>query len=103
MTKYVYVDVTERDINTPMIFNTMAEAKAKMLEDFLVCVDAQDKLDAFYETRNYLKVYKSLYDDNTIFKLGDDGYISFATELPYAYATTKNHDNWDAMIYPIDI
>lgn len=103
MTKYVYVSVTEREINTPIIFNTMAEAKAKMLEDFLVAIDAHDKLDVFYETKNYLLVYKSLYDDNTILKLGDDGHISFATATPYASATTKNHDNWDAMIYTIDI
>ena len=103
MTKYVYVSVTEREIDTPIIFNTMAEAKIKMLEDFLSVIAAHDKLDMLYETKNYLAVYKSLYDENIVFALGDDGYISFATGTPYAYATTKNHDNWDAMIYPIDI
>lgn len=102
MTKYIYVSTLGRDIDTPIIFNTMAEARTKMLEDFLIAIDASDKLDVFYETKDYLKVYQSLYDDN-FYGLGDDGYISFATDTPYAYATTKNHDNWDAMIYPIDI
>ena len=102
MTKYIYVSTLGRDIDTPIIFNTMAEARTKMLEDFLIAIDASDKLDVFYETKDYLKVYQSLYDDN-FYGLGGDGYISFATDTPYAYATTKNHDNWDAMIYPIDI
>ena len=89
--KYIYVEVWEREIEKPVVYNTYAEANCQMRKDFLAAIRnraetilSEEKID-LTETSAYGE-----FEDCEI-----TPYSAWANDC-------ANHDNWDAMIFPFD-
>ncbi len=89
--KYIYVEVWEREIEKPVVYNTYAEANSQMRKDFLAAIRnraeeilLENKID-LTETSAYGE-----FEDCEI-----TPYSAWANDC-------ANHDNWDAMIFPYE-
>lgn len=89
MKKYIVVEVIEREIGTPRIYNTFEEASEDMCDSFAQ-VKGYDTWDDF--AKDYPDADKDDYqtDDWGIYN-------------DMAYAQTANHSDWDIQIFTMDI
>jgi len=89
--KYIYVEVWEREIAKPVIYDTIEEARCQMRKDFLKAID--DRAESILEEKKIDLRETSAYGEF------EDCEITPGS----AWANDcANHDNWDAEIFTLD-
>lgn len=86
---FIYVNVTNREISKPEIFQTKTDARNKMMQDFFETIDADDETKK--EILASLNNDGEWYNDSTCLK-NDQAYV---TDCPLTHA------DWDAEIFEV--
>jgi len=95
--KYVVVEVVERDIATPRIYNNWEEANKDLCDCFAQVMGYADFEDPKF--KKFIAPY--VEDSGDCLDIGDydDGW---GLGPNMAYGETKNHDNFDIQIFEMD-
>lgn len=90
MKKYLYINVWDREIATPQIFDSYEEAAAELRKDFLKIAEMDD--DPILNGVDYSTPGTYFSDDDCEIAPGS-AWVNDAA----------NHENWDGVIFEINV
>ena len=98
---YLYVDCLEREINIPQVCANADEARKLLFTDFLDAKGIDDEVVINFVEMYYFDDAMEWLNDNEV--IDDENDISYENPYNmYAYAETRNHDNWDAKVFRLE-
>lgn len=86
---FIYINVTNREISTPQIFDTKDDAQSAMRKDFFEAIDADNDL---------IEKITAKLDNNETFCNEDDDFEIGPTSA-YITDAPLTHTDWDAEIF----